>query len=225
MSKIIVCLSGGIDSAVVLATVIEARSRGEIDDILCVSFNYGSKHNTWENMAAIKLAESYDVPHQLFNAEPLMGCFKSNLMRGQEPIPEGHYKDETMKQTVVPGRNLIFLSVLAGYAASIKYNGVCIGIHAGDHAIYPDCRPAFFNAARRTILLATNGKIVIMAPFIMSNKVDIVKRGMELKVPFRLTRTCYTEQRTACGRCGSCVERKEAFALNGEKDPIEYAGE
>ena len=152
-----------------------------------------------------------------------MMSFKSALLKSDdEPIPEGHYQDDNMSKTVVPARNIIFSSILAGYAWSVEAKEVWIGIHAGDHFIYPDCRPEFYFAMKEAIMRGTNNKVNLIAPFLNKDKAEIVKRGIELKVPFEITRTCYTENELACGKCGSCVERLEAFALNGIADPIKY---
>jgi len=215
MMKAIVSLSGGMDSATVLA---EAMSRGL--QVQGVGFFYGSHHNPYENKAAGDLARHYDIPFRLVDLSPVMREFQSNLISGE--VPEGHYADETMSKTVVPARNIIFASLLAGIAWSEGASQVWLGIHAGDHAIYPDCRPEFFHAMRDAVRQGTDGRVVLMAPFLLVDKGAIVKRGLELGVPYRLTRTCYKPQLVACGKCGACVERQEAFANNGMKDPVEY---
>ena len=217
MKKVIITLSGGMDSATVLAKAI-AEGR----ECLAISFDYGSKHNVFENAKAKQLARHYNVPFKLIDLKTVMAGFKSNLMMDGGDIPEGHYEDESMSLTVVPSRNIIFLSILSGLAWSNECSEVWIGIHAGDHAVYPDCRPEFYWKMNEAIQLGTDHKVSLHAPFLHNTKTDILKTGLELKVPYDLTRTCYKHQQTSCGKCGSCVERLEAFKTLGKIDPIEY---
>jgi len=227
MKKAIVCLSGGLDSAVTLATAIK-----EDYDVLAISFRYPSKHNNHEINAARELCRHYQTTWGICNIEDAFVLYKSALLRDMESpeIPEGHYNDESMAKTVVPARNMIFISILVGIAASREINTIFLGVHSGDHHIYPDCRPAFFNAMQRAIQTALGidariskkDKVILLTPFLHKNKTDIVKQGIELSVPFELTRTCYKSQEIACGKCGSCIERLEAFEQNGIQDPIRY---
>lgn len=215
--KALVSLSGGLDSTTVLA---EALSQGL--EVVAVSFSYGSKHNEFENIQARKIAGYYNVPFELIELDGVMKGFTSNLMKSGGEIPEGHYEDASMALTVVPARNIIFASILAGKAWSLGCELVFLGIHQGDHAIYPDCRPEFFDAMNKAIDTGTDGKVLLAAPFLTTDKAGIVKRGLELGVPYELTRTCYKHQKIACGKCGSCRERLEAFEKNNAKDPICY---
>jgi len=138
-------------------------------------------------------------------------------------VPHGHYAAETMKATVVPNRNMIMLSVAAGLAVAEGAKVIACGVHAGDHAIYPDCRPEFINSIEKTIQLANAlPSLRIETPFIGKTKADIVKIGTKLKVPYESTWTCYEGGRIACGRCGTCVERLASFSEAGVEDPIEY---
>lgn len=220
--KAVVSLSGGIDSTTVLAWFL--REYG--GPVLCVSFSYGSKHNKYENEAARKVAEFYKQPLIELDITGVMAGFTSNLLKTGGDIPEGHYTEPSMSQTVVPARNIIFASILAGVAWSNEAPKVALGIHQGDHAIYPDCRPSFFYAMNRAISEGTGSKVSLLAPFLHYNKAEIVEWGVhELAVPYHLTRTCYKDQLPACGKCGSCVERLEAFKLAGGKDPVEYEGD
>ena len=215
--KAIVSLSGGLDSTTVLAAAIESGA-----DVQAVIFRYGSKHNQFENQAAFDVAKHYRIPARLFDLSPIMKGFNSVLMRAGGEIPEGHYEAESMRQTVVPGRNTIFASILIGLAESEMANEVWLGIHAGDHHIYPDCRPEWLTAMNEVAQAATEGKVQFKAPFLYETKLGILRYGVQRKVPYHLTRTCYKAQPVACGRCGSCNERREAFMLLGIKDPIEY---
>lgn len=225
----VVSLSGGMDSATLLGQVVryyQARQSIHQPKILAVGFTYGSKHNKYETAAAIHVADHYGVEYHLLNLTEAMGLFKSDLLLTGGDIPEGHYEAETMKATVVPCRNLIFASILAGIAQSNCKEGekavVSLGVHAGDHAIYPDCRQDFINALNYTVHKATSDSVQIHAPFLQLSKGDIVKIGLELGVPYSKTRTCYKDQQKACGKCGSCQERLEAFQMCNAIDPIEY---
>lgn len=217
MVKSIVSLSGGMDSATVLAVALDQGREVE-----AVGFTYGSKHNKYENEAARLLADCFDVPFRLIDLAGITSHLQSNLLKSGGEIPEGYYEAESMKQTVVPGRNLIFTSILAGIAWSIGAEEVWLGIHAGDHFIYPDCRPAFFTAMRDAVEQGTGKRVTLQAPFLHETKVEILQIGFNLELPYHLTRTCYKDQPVACGRCGACQERLTAFAALGADDPIEY---
>lgn len=222
--KAVVSLSGGMDSATVLAYAVDQLGSSNVH---AVGFIYGSKHNQYEQEAARKLADHYAVPYHLQDLTPVMGHFRSNLMKGMGEVPEGHYEEKSMSQTVVPSRNIIFASILSGHAWSLMdaldtKMQVWLGIHAGDHAIYPDCRPEFFYSMKSAILFGTDSRVELVAPFLKNNKTGIIREGLILQVPYEITRTCYKDQPIACGKCGSCQERLEAFKANGIEDPVEY---
>lgn len=217
MKKALVSLSGGMDSATVLA---KALDEGRM--VRAVGFSYGSKHNQWENAAAIELVNHYRIPFELIDLAGVMRSFRSNLLQSGPAIPEGFYEAESMRQTVVPGRNLIFIAVLAGLAESLGLDEVWLGAHSGDHHIYPDCRPTFIRAADEAIHLSSDGRVLLETPFLSGNKTTILQEGFHLGVPYGLTRTCYCDTPIACGKCGSCQERLDAFAKNGIEDPLEY---
>jgi 7-cyano-7-deazaguanine synthase len=224
MLRHIVALSGGMDSATLLGQVLaeqcfESETHREV---LCVNFNYGSKHGAYEQDAAQKVADHYKVQVITEDFTHIFARFKSNLLKSGGEIPEGHYTDVSMTQTVVPGRNIIFLSYLAGLAWSLEVREIWIGVHQGDHAIYPDCRPEFFYPMRSAIGVGTEYRVSLRAPLLLSNKSQILEQGLKLKVPYQLTRSCYCDSQLACGRCGACTERLEAFAQNGVTDPITY---
>jgi len=210
-------LSGGLDSTTLLAMLLDYD-----EEVRCVGFNYGSKHNKYEIEAAKKIADYYGVKYTLIDMTTVNKLLKSNLLLSGGDIPEGHYQDENMKLTVVPGRNLMFASILAAYAESIGFNAIALGVHKGDHAIYPDCRLEFIKALDSCIYLSTDRKVEVIAPLVDLTKTEIVKEGIALEIPYGLTRTCYCDQEKSCGRCGSCFERLEAFKNNDAKDPIEY---
>jgi 7-cyano-7-deazaguanine synthase len=213
----VMALSGGLDSATVLAYLLHHGY-----SVHCVSFHYGSKHNQWEHKAADQVAESYGVPLQRIDLSAAFQGFDSNLLQGGGEIPEGHYTDESMSQTVVPARNIIFLSILAGLARSHGGGEIALGIHQGDHAIYADCRTEFYKAMDTAVYLGTDHRVEITAPFVSYNKAEIVGWGLRHRVPYHLTRTCYKDQPEPCGQCGACVERLEAFEANGSVDPAYF---
>ena len=213
----IISLSGGMDSTTLLAVAIqEGRS------CLTIGFTYGSKHNQFENEAARLVSQYYEIPFRLIDFSSVSTHFKSDLLSSGGEIPEGHYEASNMKQTVVPGRNMVFASILAGIAWTEGVGEVWLGIHSGDHAIYPDCRPDFFKAMDSAVIHGTDKRVCLKAPFLEMNKISILARGKQLEVPYWLTRTCYKAQSIACGKCGACQERLEAFRINGMDDPVEY---
>lgn len=218
-TKAVLSLSGGMDSATLLAWMTQ-----RFDEVECVGFKYGSKHNAYEAEAAVKLADHYGAQYRLVDLSQAFATlgFRSNLLQGQGDIPEGHYTDASMERTVVPGRNIIFLSLLAGCAWSVGASVVGIGIHQGDHAIYPDCRESFFLAMQTALNLGTDGRISLIAPFLGGDKKEILDWGLKNGVPYHMTRTCYKDQVLACGKCGSCTERLEAFEKCGITDPVWY---
>lgn len=225
MRKVVIGLSGGMDSATLLGLLL-----GQGLEVHCCSFTYGSKHGAYELGAAKNIVDYYlhrkkHVVHHIIDLTASFYDFQSALLLSGAAIPEGHYEAETMKQTVVPGRNLIFASIMAGLAESIGADEVMLGVHAGDHAIYPDCRPVFIKSLAETVLKSSDNKVCITAPWLFDTKAQILYKGfygLKPKVPYHLTRTCYKDQLIACGKCGSCVERLEAFATHSLKDPIPY---
>lgn len=220
MVKAIVSLSGGLDSTTVLAACLkEHSSPGEV---VAVLFRYPSKHNVHEAAAAAKVADHYGVRWRTVDLVGVFAHFKSDLLLTGGAVPEGHYEEESMRATVVPFRNGIFLAVLAGLAESLGAGEVWLGTHAGDHHIYPDCRPDFVHAMTAAVEFGTDKKVTTVAPYEVVDKAEIVRRGLALGVPYHLTRTCYKNQSVACGKCGSCQERLEAFAASAATDPLEY---
>ena len=224
MRKIVLSLSGGLDSSTLLSHILQEDPSTEVTALF---FYYGSKHNPYEIKAFHAVVKNYnELGYKIIpKCIELNNIFKenpSNLMSGNGEIPEGHYEDETMKLTVVPGRNLIFASIMASVAESIGAEAVYLGVHAGDHAIYPDCRKDFLLSLHNTVLFSTEGKVKIHAPFLDMTKTEIVTLGLLLNTPYHLTRTCYKEQEIPCGKCGSCRERLEAFTGNFSTDPLIY---
>ena len=183
---------------------------------------YGSKHNPFEIQMAEKLAKHFGVEWNIIDLTLPFMQIKSNLMATGGEIPEGHYNDESMTKTVVPGRNHIFAAVLAGIAESKGMDAIALAVHSGDHHIYPDCRPNFIEALTRSIRLQSEKKVDVLTPFKNLDKEGILKVGMSFRMPYELTRTCYKPQKLSCGKCGSCRERLEAWEKIGQSDPIEY---
>ena len=215
MKKGIIILSGGLDSTVLLHDIVAKKKY----DIEAISFEYGQKHSREIECAAWQ-AKKVGVPHSIIQLPFINEVFSSALLQSGKSIPHGHYESETMKETVVPNRNMILLSIAAGVAISKKRNTIFYGAHSGDHAIYPDCREDFVHAMQRVFLLCDWEKIELEVPFLHLKKDDIVKKGKELQVDFSHTWTCYTGGEMPCEKCGSCVERAEAFAKNNLFDPL-----
>lgn len=213
MQDIIILYSGGMDSTVALhdyATRIK----------LAVSFDYGSKHNAREIEHAALNCKNLGIAHRVINIDLNAMGFVSDLLLSGGDVPDGHYADENMKQTVVPFRNGIMLSIAAGIAESIDCKYILISNHAGDHTIYPDCREEFITAMNAAIGYGTYNNASILAPYTLIDKRAIALRGKALDVPFENSYSCYKGQTQHCGTCGTCVERKEA--LEGF-DPTVYA--
>ena len=216
--KVVVLVSGGMDSVTAL---YEAHAHHEVRCAL--SFDYGSKHNAREIPFARHHAEKLGLTHLMIPLDFMAAHFTSDLLKGGGQIPAGHYEEASMKKTVVPFRNGIMLAIAAGLAESRDAQGLVIAAHAGDHAIYPDCREPFMQAMADAVKLGTYAAIEILRPFIAMNKASIARRGAELGVDFAQTWSCYVGGEIHCGECGTCVERREAFLLAGLADPTLYA--
>ncbi len=219
MKKVVLGLSGGMDS-----TTLAGYYCNKGYEVIPISFEYGSKHNIYERKAAEAVAEYYGLYITKINLDFIGTLFKSNLLKTGGDIPEGYYTDSNMSKTVVPGRNVIFISIMMGYAWSIGADIVAIGVHAGDHAIYEDCRAGFVAAMNASVIAGSGDRVHLEAPFQYLTKSDILKLSdsFDLIVPYHLTRTCYKDQLLSCGKCGSCQERLEAFDIIKRKDPIIY---
>jgi len=216
--KIVLVFSGGMDSSTMLYTL---RSQGH--ELRCIGFDYGQKHAV-ELQAAKAIAASAEVSYQQIDLSSLAPIIagQSSQVNPNIEVPDGHYSEESMKATVVPNRNMIMLSVAVAHAISIDYDAVAYGAHAGDHAIYPDCRKVFVDAMEAVIGLCDWKKIELLTPFLHKKKSDIVLEGHKLGVPFAETWSCYKGGTLHCGSCGTCVERKEAFAIANISDATEY---
>ncbi len=215
---VVIILSGGMDSTTLLYRLVHEKK-----EIRAISFNYGQKHSK-ELEYAKKTCKKLTIPHEIVDLSTLSkaGFFQNSSLTTDIDVPEGHYAEESMKSTVVPNRNMIMLSLAIGYAISVGAKSVYYGAHAGDHAIYPDCRPIFIEKMQEVAKVCHYYPVEIYAPYREYTKGDIIKDGLEMDVDYSLTWTCYKGQEKACGKCGSCTERLEAFEQNGFKDPIPY---
>jgi 7-cyano-7-deazaguanine synthase len=217
--KVVLLASGGIDSSS-LCFFLKKHSF----KLKLITFDYESKHNEAEYNALIRICNfgHIDIPPRI-SLSFINRLFVSTLLKSGRDTPRGHYEDVSMKQTVVPGRNSIMLSIAAGYAQSLKYSYVAYANHAGDHYIYPDTRPDFVDAMNTAISLSSEGSVSLLAPFTYLTKADIVQIGAESGTPLELTWSCYEGRWPfSCGHCGSCVERHWAFGMAGIPDPTQY---
>ncbi len=189
---------------------------------LGISFDYGSNHNAKEIPFAELHCKRLGIKHITIPLEFMHKYFKSSLLEGADAIPEGHYEDENMKSTVVPFRNGIMLAIAAGIAESNGLDHVMIANHGGDHAIYPDCRPEFISAMSSATSAGSYNGVTVIAPYTSITKGDIARRGKELGIDYTETWSCYKGGDKHCGKCGTCVERKEALRDAGIEDFTEY---
>ena len=194
----------------------------QMDIALAVTFDYGSNHNKREAALAKWHCEKLGIEHIVIPLDFMHQYFKSSLLQGADAVPEGHYADENMKSTVVPFRNGIMLAVACGLAESRGLKKVYIANHAGDHAIYPDCRETFISSMSEAMAYGTYEHIQVAAAYTSLTKADIASHGSLLDIDYSKTYSCYKGGEKHCGKCGTCVERKEAFALAGIDDPTDY---
>jgi 7-cyano-7-deazaguanine synthase len=218
--KTLVLLSGGMDSVTALHW---AKQEHEV--VGAVSFDYGAKHNHREVALAEWQCGHLDVWHDIVPLPFVNELFTSDLLKSGGEIPEGHYEEESMKRTVVPFRNGIMLAIACGIAESRGAAALVIAAHAGDHAIYPDCREPFMHAMAEAMREGTYASIELLRPFIHLDKAAIARLGHGLGVDFEKTWSCYKGGTIHCGKCGTCVERREAFIEAGIADPTDYEDE
>lgn len=211
----LIIVSGGMDSVTLLYDCKDSIA-------LAVSFDYGSNHNAREIPFARLHCRRLGIRHVVIPLEFMHTYFKSSLLEGADAIPEGHYADDNMKSTVVPFRNGIMLAIAVGMAESNGLKRVLIANHGGDHAIYPDCRPDFIAAIDSAAKAGTYVNVSVVAPYTNISKTDIAKRGKALGIDYAETWSCYKGGDTHCGKCGTCVERKEALHNAGIDDNTVY---
>ena len=215
MKNSAIIVSGGMDSITLLYDHKDEIALG-------ISFDYGSNHNAREIPFAKMHCERLGIKHITINLDFMHQYFKSSLLDGAEAIPEGHYTDDNMKSTVVPFRNGIMLAIAIGIAESNNLDQVFIANHGGDHTIYPDCRPEFINAIDAAATAGTYNNVKVIAPYTKITKSDIARIGKRLGIDYAETWSCYKGGEVHCGRCGTCVERKEALAEAGIEDKTIY---
>ncbi|KPZ52889.1 MULTISPECIES: 7-cyano-7-deazaguanine synthase QueC [Pseudoalteromonas] len=214
--KVVVIYSGGMDSFTVLN---KALQQGH--DVYALSFDYGQRH-VKELEVAAQVCEKLNVPHKIVDISAINQLIGGSSLTDDIDVPEGHYEEESMKSTIVPNRNMILLSLAVGYAVSLKASQVYYGAHSGDHAIYPDCRPEFVKKMDDVCRIANYDAVEIFSPYLNNTKIDILTDGIKMGLDYSQTWTCYNGREKACGKCGACQERLEAFKLNNVTDPLEY---
>lgn len=212
MKDCVLILSGGVDSTTLLYDYRERIA-------LAVSYDYGSNHNAREIPFAQWHCRQLGIRHIVIDLSFMGQHFRSSLLEGAEAIPEGNYDDENMRSTVVPFRNGIMLSIAAGLAESNDLGYIMMANHAGDHTIYPDCRPEFVDALSHATEAGTYNNVRVLAPYTHLTKADIVRRGLALGIDYSKTWSCYRGGETPCGTCGTCREREEAFRLAQTPEP------
>lgn len=213
----LIVYSGGLDSTVLLHKL---AAEGRADGALWV--DYGQRHAREYECAdynSRKLGVKLDVA-DISSLKPLFG--DNALTCKSAEVPEGNYAYENMKTTVVPNRNMILVAIAAARAIAIGTNSVAYAAHSGDHAIYPDCRTEFADALDNVLRLCHYEPIRLERLFVNMTKADIVRLGAGLGVDFSHTWSCYKGGEKHCGKCGTCTERREAFALAGVPDPTAY---
>lgn len=220
MPRAVAIVSGGLDS-VTLAHFLDAQGY----TLSLLAFDYGQRHAK-ELVFAEQCAKRLNATFQRVDVSTLGKVLSGSALTDDIPVPDGHYAAPSMAITVVPNRNAIMLSIAYGAAVAQEAQLVAIGVHAGDHFIYPDCRPNFITAFDAMQRLAVEGfgdpNLRLEAPFVHLSKQQIVTLGSRLGVPFEQTWSCYKGGEKHCGTCGTCIERKEAFELAGVRDPTAY---
>jgi len=217
MKTIVVC-SGGLDSVSLAHMVAKEQELTRL-----VSFDYGQRHRKEVDFAA-RAAARLCVPHDIIDMRGIGAALTGSALTDDIDVPDGHYAEDSMRITVVPNRNAIMLAIAFGIAAANGDDAVATAVHGGDHFIYPDCRPGFIKAFDLMQRLALDGyaDVTLSTPFVMGSKADIVVAGAKYNTPFADTWSCYKGGEQHCGRCGTCVERREAFHIAGVEDPTVY---
>ena len=214
--KVVVIYSGGMDSFTVLN-----RALKDGKEVYALSFDYGQRH-VKELECASSVCTSLNIKHKVIDISSINQLLAGSSLTDDIDIPEGHYEAENMKSTIVPNRNMILLSLAVGYAVSVGAAQVYYGAHSGDHAIYPDCRPEFVQKMNDVCQIANYESVEIFSPYLTVNKTAILTDGLKMGLDYSNTWTCYNGREKACGKCGACQERLEAFAENKVTDPIAY---
>lgn len=214
--RAVVIFSGGMDSFTVLN---KAHRQGL--ELYALSFDYGQRHRK-ELDYAKAVCQELGIAHKIVDISAINSLIGGSSLTDDMEVAEGHYAAENMKNTVVPNRNMILLSMAVGYAVSLDASQVFYGAHSGDHAIYPDCRPEFVHKMNDVCTIVNYEPVEIACPYLEVSKTDILTDGLAMGLDYSKTWTCYNGREKACGKCGACNERLEAFAENGATDPLEY---
>lgn len=222
--KTLVLLSGGLDSSVCLAR--EVKQLGN-ENVIALNAYYGQKHQK-EIECARKIADFYKVRYLEIDLSEVMKYSDCSLLQSSDKaIPQGSYAEQEREEgkpvsTYVPFRNGVLASVASSIAISLGADVVCLGIHKDDVAgqAYPDCSIDFYDNMATAIYEGTGGQVRLLAPFVDSDKAEIVRQGIELGVPFEFTWSCYEGGEKPCGKCGTCIDRRKAFEANGKEDPL-----
>jgi len=214
--KVVVIYSGGMDSFTVLHKAIELGL-----DVYPLTFNYGQRHSKEIEYAA-NVCAGLNIEHKVVDISAISQLMAGSSLTSDIDIPDGHYEEDSMKSTMVPNRNMVLLSMAIAYAVSLDAKAVYYGAHSGDHAIYPDCRPEFVAKMNEVSQIANYEPVDIVSPYIKDNKIGILRDGLRMGLDYGKSWTCYNGREKACGTCGSCQERLEAFKLNGITDPLTY---
>lgn len=214
--KVVVIYSGGMDSFTVLN-----RALKDGKEVYALSFDYGQRH-VKELECASHVCNELGIHHKVIDISAINQLLAGSSLTDDIEIPEGHYEAENMKSTIVPNRNMILLSLAVGYAVSVKAAQVYYGAHSGDHAIYPDCRPEFVMKMNDVCQIANYDAVEIFSPYLNVSKIDILTDGIKMGLDYSNTWTCYNGREKACGKCGACQERLEAFEKNNAVDPVAY---
>ncbi len=218
MKTIVIC-SGGLDS---VSLAQKVASEHKLEGLL--SFDYGQRHSKELDFAAA-CALRLGAPHKIVDIQSVGVALGGSALTDDIEVPDGHYEEASMKATVVPNRNAIMFAIAFGMAAAERADAVAAAVHGGDHFIYPDCRPGFVDAFQAMQNHALDGyaDVSLYTPYVHVSKAEIVKDGARYNTPFADTWSCYKGGDLHCGRCGTCVERREAFHLAGISDPTAYA--
>ncbi len=215
LMKAVLILSGGVDSTTLLYKLVDDGY-----DVHALTFNYAQRHKK-EIDCARKIAAKLGITHRVVDLSSVAGLLGDSALLGGKDVPSCHYTEEAARQTIVPNRNMIMLSLAAGYAEACEIPEIFYAAHKNDSAIYPDCRAEFVEALKPAIRLATAWHPVeLCAPFVQMTKAEIVSLGLKLHVPYEFTWSCYRGEERPCRSCPTCIEREEAFQINGAKDPL-----
>ncbi|MDA1229492.1 MAG: 7-cyano-7-deazaguanine synthase QueC [Planctomycetota bacterium] len=211
----VVVFSGGLDS-----TTLLYHLRAEGHDVRAISVNYGQRHSR-ELESARTITQRLNIEHRIVDLSGLASLFGQNALTDHSvTVPHGEYSAVTIPVTTVPNRNMILLSLATGWAIASKCDSVAFGAHGGEYTPYADCKPLFAATMNAATHACDDMPVEVLSPFVRWHKTDIVRRGLELDVPFELTWSCYEGGTKACGKCSTCRDRDEAFANIGLPDPV-----